>query len=165
MLILGIDPGLANTGYGIINHNGNSLQIVTYGCIVTSSNKEYSGRLNKIYDKVSELIESYKPTVMAVEELFFCKNAKTALNVGQARGVIILAGSKQNIKIKEYTPLQIKQAVTGFGYAKKDQVQEMVKLLLNLKKPLYPDDAADALAAAICCAHNLKTDTLERNSV
>lgn len=160
MLILGIDPGLATTGYGIINCNGNNLEIVTYGSIVTSKDKEYSKRLKKVYDEICKLIENFKPTVMAVEELFFCKNIKSALNVGQTRGVIILAGSKKNIEVREYTPLQIKQAITGFGWAKKNQVQEMVKLLLNLKEHPCPDHAADALAAAICCAHSLKIENL-----
>lgn len=160
MLILGIDPGLATTGYGIINCKGNNLEIVAYGSIATPKDKEYSKRLKKIYDEICKLIENFKPTVMAVEELFFCRNIKSALNVGQARGVIILAGSKKNIEVREYTPLQIKQAITGFGRAKKNQVQEMVKLLLNLKEHLCPNHAADALAAAICCAHSLKIENL-----
>lgn len=162
MLILGIDPGLATTGYGIINGKGNNLEIVTYGSITTPKDKEYSKRLKKIYDEICKLIESFKPTIMAIEELFFCRNVKSALNVGQARGVIILAGSKKNIEVREYTPLQIKQAITGFGRANKNQVQEMVKLLLNLKYCPCPDHAADALAAAICCAHSLKIENLRK---
>jgi len=161
LIILGIDPGLANIGYGVIDKDGDSLKVVDYGCIITKSNQEYMKRLEKIYDEVYRLIKDYQPAVMAIEELFFCKNIKTALNVGQARGVIILAGSQGNIKIKEYTPLQIKQAIVGFGHAKKDQVQEMVKLLLHLKDKPYPDDAADALAVAICHAHCFKMETLK----
>jgi crossover junction endodeoxyribonuclease RuvC len=153
---MGIDPGLATTGYGIISNKGENLSLITYGCINTKSRKEFSQRLIKIYEGVNRLIEEFKPSIMAIEELFFCRNIKTALSVGQAKGVILLAASLRNLEIREYTPLEVKQAITGFGQAKKIQVQEMVKVLLHLREMPYPDDAADALAIAICHAHGRK---------
>ncbi len=153
MLILGIDPGLATVGYSIVDKQGNKFEVLDYGTITTTPDMETVDRLNKIYQEVKELVESYQPDAMAVEELFFNKNVKTAIAVGQARGVILLAGAKANLRVGEYTPLQIKQAVVGYGRAQKKQVQQMVQALLNLAELPRPDDAADALAVAICHGH------------
>lgn len=150
MIILGIDPGLAIVGYGVIEYSGNKYTAIDYGCIITESNINLPERLKIIYKELSDLIDEYNPEDIAMEELFFNKNVKTAIKVGQARGVEILAAINKGKAIYEYTPLQIKQSVVGYGRAEKMQVQEMVKLLLNLKKIPKPDDAADALAVAIC---------------
>lgn len=150
MIILGIDPGIAIVGYSIIECNGNNLKAIEYGCIRTESELSFPERIKIIYDGLTEIIIRYKPTDLAIEELFFNKNVKTAIKVGQARGVEILAAVHHGLDIFEYTPLQIKQAVVGYGRADKSQVQEMVKLLLNLKERPKPDDVADALAVAIC---------------
>src|SRR5690625_95509 len=156
MIILGIDPGIAIVGYGLIECRGNSFKAIEYGTIVTDSKLLFPDRLKIVYDKLGEIIDEYKPDDMAIEELFFNKNIKTAIKVGQARGVEILAGVNKGLDIYEYTPLQIKQAIVGYGRAEKRQVQEMVKLLLNLKEIPKPDDAADALAVAICHGSSLK---------
>ncbi|HLS53048.1 MAG TPA: crossover junction endodeoxyribonuclease RuvC [Tissierellaceae bacterium] len=156
MIILGIDPGIAIVGYGLIECRGNSFKAIEYGTIVTDSKLLFPDRLKIVYDKLGEIIDEYKPNDMAIEELFFNKNIKTAIKVGQARGVEILAGVNKGLDIYEYTPLQIKQAIVGYGRAEKRQVQEMVKLLLNLKEIPKPDDAADALAVAICHGSSLK---------
>ncbi|HHU91971.1 MAG TPA: crossover junction endodeoxyribonuclease RuvC [Halanaerobiaceae bacterium] len=150
MLILGIDPGLAIVGYSLIEKKGNKYRVCDYGVIKTSAGETNSQRLLNIYQELTDLINTYQPEEMAVEELFFNKNAKTAIEVGQARGVILLAGAQAGIKVAEYTPLQVKQSVVGYGRATKDQVQQMVKALLNLSSLPKPDDAADALAVAIC---------------
>lgn len=153
MIILGIDPGTASTGFGAIEVNGSKINLKGYGCIRTSPQLGLEKRLQKIYQEVSGLIEGYKPKEFAIEQLFFNTNTKTALAVGQARGVAILAAADKNLKSAEYTPLQVKQAVVGYGQARKEQVQYMVKILLGLEKSPKPDDAADALALAICHAH------------
>ena len=153
MRILGIDPGLATIGYALVDKENNSFKVLEYGVIKTSADKENIERLEIIHRNIQELIEEFKPEQMAVEELFFNKNVKTAIKVGQARGVILLAGSQAGIKVAEYTPLQIKQAVVGYGRADKRQVQQMVKSLLNLVELPKPDDAADALAISICHGH------------
>ncbi len=154
-IILGIDPGFAIVGYGLLEKKeDNSLKVIDYGVIRTAPKHSFPIRLESIYKNLSKIIDKYKPTKMAVEELFFAKNVKTAIEVGQARGVIILTGIQANIPISEFTPLQIKQAVVSYGRAEKKQVQEMVKLLLSLKTIPRPDDAADALAVAICCANS-----------
>ncbi|NMB08530.1 MAG: crossover junction endodeoxyribonuclease RuvC [Tissierellia bacterium] len=150
MIILGIDPGLAIVGYGVIEYKGNKYKVIDYGCITTDADTNHPERLQIIYEELSLLIDKYNPDDVAMEELFFNKNVKTAIKVGQARGVEILAAINKGKDIYEYTPLQIKQSVVGYGRAEKSQVQEMVKLLLNLKKIPKPDDAADALAVAIC---------------
>ncbi len=150
MRILGIDPGTATTGYGIIDKNGNKLLPLKYGCIYTESSWPLTRRLDKIYSDLIELIEEYKPDHMAVEELFFNTNAKTAISVGHARGVILLAGQRRDLIVEGYTPLQVKQAIAGYGRADKAQVQKMVKTILSLETIPKPDDAADALAIAIC---------------
>ena len=150
MRILGIDPGLATIGFGILDRDarGNS-SIVDYGVILTPTGKTLPHRLEMIEEGINKLIEKYQPDEIALEELFFNNNQKTAINVAQARGVILLTCSKSCRKLYEYTPLQIKQALTGYGRADKRQIQEMVKTLLNLKSIPRPDDAADAVAVAL----------------
>ncbi|MBC7088218.1 MAG: crossover junction endodeoxyribonuclease RuvC [Tissierellales bacterium] len=150
MIIIGIDPGIATVGYGIIESTGNRLRAIDYGPILTSSDLSMPNRLNIIFDELNKIIEYFKPKDMAVEELFFNKNVKTAITVGHARGVEILSAVKNGLEIYEYTPLQIKQSVVGYGRADKQQVQFMVKTLLNLDEIPKPDDVADALAVAIC---------------
>jgi len=152
--IMGVDPGLATLGYAFVEKNNNSFQLIEYNVIETSSEITDVKRLKKIYERLQDLIKDYHPDCMAVEELFFNKNVKTAIRVGQARGVILLAGADAGLKVSEYTPLQVKQAVVGYGRASKHQVQHMVKALLNLESIPEPDDAADALAVAICHGHN-----------
>ena len=152
--ILGIDPGLATTGFGIIKTEAGQIKHINHGTIDTPAKTELSKRLVTIYKKTDELIKKYKPDLIAVEELFFCKNVKTALKVGHARGVVLMAAEQNKLIIHEYTPLQVKQAITSYGRADKKQVQEMVKIILSLKTIPKPDDAADALAIAICCANS-----------
>ncbi|MFW6022770.1 MAG: crossover junction endodeoxyribonuclease RuvC [Halanaerobiaceae bacterium] len=155
MLILGIDPGLAIVGFSLIEKSGNKFKVCDYGVIRTSSDLSCTERLNIINMKLQDMIKEYEPDEMAVEELFFNKNVKTAIKVGQARGVILLSGAQSKIPVSEYTPLQVKQAVVGYGRASKQQVQQMVKSLLNLNEIPKPDDAADALAIAICHGNSL----------
>lgn len=163
MLVLGIDPGSAITGYGLIEETGNRLSPVDYGCIRTSPAQAVETRLQKLYREIKALITGYQPDCFAVEELFFNKNVRTALTVGQARGVIILAGAECGLAVHEYTPLQVKQAVVGYGRAEKSQVQYMVKTLLCLPEVPKPDDVADALAIAICHTHYYKTAAIISN--
>lgn len=153
-VVLGIDPGIADTGYGFISVNGSSLKCLAYGSIKTSSKDSLEQRLLKLYLELTSLIKQYKPDEAAVEELFFNKNVRTALIVGQARGVSLLALSFANLQIRNFTPSQVKQAVSAYGQASKKQVQKMVKLILALQELPQPDDAADALAVAICAANN-----------
>ncbi|NMB24349.1 MAG: crossover junction endodeoxyribonuclease RuvC [Firmicutes bacterium] len=153
MLILGIDPGTGITGYGLISAEGNRLRAEDYGVIRTKVGEETSQRLCVLHDSLNELIEKAKPDVVAVEQLFFNTNVTTALAVGQARGVILLTAAQAGVSVAEYTPLQVKQTVTGQGRATKQQVGFMVKALLNLEAIPRPDDASDALAIAICHAH------------
>jgi crossover junction endodeoxyribonuclease RuvC len=154
MLVLGIDPGMAILGYGVVKQDGNSLIVVDYGVVNTPSGMDTPQRLVTIFNSVGELIDRYTPQVVAVEELFFNKNAKTALSIGHARGVAVLAAALKGVEVHEYTPLQVKQAVAGYGRASKQQVQQMVRMLLNLKCIPRPDDAADALAVSICHIHS-----------
>ena len=154
MIILGIDPGFAITGYGVINYSGNKFTVLDYGVINTQASEELPNRLLDINNELEEIIKKYNPEDVAVEELFFNKNIKTALNVGHGRGVALVCAARNGICVYEYTPLQVKQAVVGYGRAKKEQVQQMVKVMLNLKSIPKPDDAADALAIAICHAHS-----------
>jgi crossover junction endodeoxyribonuclease RuvC len=158
MKILGIDPGTATVGFGVVEKRGDSWRSVAYGCILTSKEKELAQRLGEIAKDLSLIVEKYSPGVLAVEKLFFCKNVKTALDVGHARGVILEKGQENSLEIFEYTPLQIKQALTGYGRADKRQVQQMVARILKLKEIPKPDDAADALAVALCCGHILRKD-------
>ncbi|MBR2742111.1 MAG: crossover junction endodeoxyribonuclease RuvC [Clostridia bacterium] len=154
MIILGIDPGLATVGYGIIEYRGNSFTTLDYGAILTPAHTEFDRRLISINEQLIRLITMFKPDAAAVEELFFNKNIKTAISVAQARGAIILTCAQSGVPTFEYTPLQVKQAVVGYGRADKNQVQQMTKILLNLSAVPKPDDTADALAIAICHAHS-----------
>ena len=154
MRILGIDPGYAIVGYGVVDYTGNRFQVVDYGKITTTPKYTLPERLQMIYEGVCQVISVHKPDMVAVEELFFNNNVKTAIDVAQARGVVLLASSQSGKPLFEYTPLQVKQAVVGYGRAQKEQVQQMVKALLNLEKIPKPDDVADALAVAVCHAHS-----------
>ena len=162
MLVLGIDPGTAITGYGLVKGEDDDLSLVAYGAITTSSDWRLPERLQRIYRELTALIEDQQPTAVAVEELFFSKNVRTALSVGQARGVALLAAANAGLPIHEYTPLQVKQAITGYGRATKDQVQQMVRMLLALDSVPQPDDAADAIAVAICHIHSAKLTAMLR---
>lgn len=153
MRILGIDPGYAIVGVGVIDYEGNRFKTVEYGAILTEAGEEMFDRLKKIYDELTYIINRVKPDAMAIEELFFNSNQKTAINVAQARGVLVLAAKNLGVPVFEYTPLQVKQAVVGYGRAEKKQVQQMTKAILNLSEIPKPDDTADALAIAVCHAH------------
>lgn len=150
MIILGIDPGFAIVGYGLIQEQGNTIQSLDYGVIQTDKSTPFPDRLIGIYNSLNQIIKIYHPHVMALEEIFFAKNTKTAINVAQARGVIMLSARINNLPIFEYRPNQVKIAVTGSGSAAKKQIQDIIALLLGLSCPPKPDDAADALAIAIC---------------
>jgi crossover junction endodeoxyribonuclease RuvC len=163
-LVLGVDPGTAITGYGLVWGEGDNLRLVNYGTILTSSDKPLPQRLQEIYRQLTALIQERQPAAAAVEKLFFSRNVRTALSVGQARGVALLAMANAEIAVHEYTPLEVKQAVVGYGRATKDQVQEMVKVLLGLDSVPQPDDAADAIAVAICHIHSARMKGLVRSS-
>ncbi|MBW6464512.1 MAG: crossover junction endodeoxyribonuclease RuvC [Bacillota bacterium] len=150
MRLLGIDPGVAITGYSIVEEKKSDFHLIASGCIRTKSDLPPEQRLEAIYDRVSELILEYKPQVLAIEKIFFSKNVRTAFQVGEARGVVILAASKTGLALFEYTPLQVKQAVAGYGKAEKGQVQRMVQMLLRLAEMPAVDDEADAMAVALC---------------
>ncbi len=156
MIILGIDPGFAIVGVGVIQYKGNKFSVIDYYAITTKAGLPLEERLKLIYEGIEDAINKYKPDCMAIEELFFNNNAKTAIQVGQARGVILLGAVRSGIPIYEYTPLQVKQSVVGYGRADKSQVQQMTKSLLCLSAVPKPDDVADALAIAICHAHSHK---------
>jgi len=147
--IIGIDPGTGRLGFGVIEVDSNKVRLIDAGIITTPAHTEHAERLEDIFDSLCEIIRDTKPDVMSIEKLFFAQNITTAMTVSEARGVAILAGKKANLEIYEYTPLQIKQTMTGYGRADKKQIQEMVRLHLNLEKMPQPDDCADALAAAI----------------
>lgn len=153
-IIIGIDPGIADTGYGVIEVSGNNLRCLDYGSVKTPAKSDLADRLEVINMELGGIMKRYRPRLVAVEQLFFCKNVKTALVVGQARGVVLLTARKHKISVAEFTPLQVKQAVSAYGRAGKTQVQKMVKLLLGLPELPKPDDAADALAIAICAANS-----------
>lgn len=157
IMVFGVDPGIAITGYGLVRQNRDELEPVAYGVITTPAEWPLPRRLQHLYRKLKALAETYHPAEASVEELFFARNARTALSVGHARGVILMALADAGLPIYEYTPLQVKQAITGYGRASKEQMQEMVRLLLQLEMIPQPDDAADALAMAICHAHSLST--------
>jgi len=156
MIILGIDPGTAIVGYAVISVKNNELTALDYGCIKTSPKEIFSKRLSQIYHGIDILIKENKPDQIAIENIYFAKNVKTAMKVSEARGVAILAAAENEIKIVEFTPLQVKQALTGYGRASKDQIQQMVKVIFKLKKTPRPDDVADALAIALTCAQTKK---------
>ena len=160
MLVIGLDPGLATTGYALVRGQGERLETVDYGVIRTPPRVPLPDRLLMLHDQLDELLQRYGPTVAGVEELFFSANAQTAMMVGQARGVLLLTLAQAGIDIAEYKPMQVKQAVTGYGGADKLQVQEMVRMLLGLDELPRPDDAADALAICICHHHSAQLRTL-----
>jgi len=155
MRILGIDPGTSLIGYGIIDTDGKSFKAVDFGDLRTGVNIKNSERVKTVYDFFEKLIKKFKPDKVALESLFFFKNAKTVVKVSEIRGVLMLAAAKNGVEVTEFTPLQVKQAVSGYGRAEKSQVQKMVKLILGLKTEPKPDDVADALAIAICCANTV----------
>jgi crossover junction endodeoxyribonuclease RuvC len=159
VIILGIDPGIAITGWGVIKQGQdsvNDLTLIDYGVIRTHKDTPHNERLEELYGDVCEVIKRYEPDVTAVEKLYFCNNAKTAISVGEARGVVLLAASQSKLRLFEYTPLQIKDAVCGYGKADKKQVQNMVASILTMGEIPKPDDAADGLAVAICCSSGIK---------
>lgn len=156
MIILGIDPGINKVGWGVIKDKAGIQSALRYGCFVTLPKMNLENRLTRIYDFIIELINKFSPEVIAIEQLYFSANSKTALIVGQARGVILLACSKSNTLTQSYTPLQVKQALTGFGRADKNQIQSMVSAILRLPKKVVQDDTADALAIAITHAFSYK---------
>ncbi|MGV8024986.1 MAG: crossover junction endodeoxyribonuclease RuvC [Anaerolineaceae bacterium] len=161
MLVIGIDPGTAITGFGVIDEfPDKSLHLVEHGVIRTTNKMNADQRLQILHEKLTEILCTYQPQCAAVEKLYFQRNVRTALNVGQARGVIMLALAQKSIPVFEYNPMDVKLAVTGYGLAEKRQVQQMVKALLCLEEIPKPDDAADALAIAICHAHSAKLTTL-----
>ncbi|HEY4720239.1 MAG TPA: crossover junction endodeoxyribonuclease RuvC [Anaerolineae bacterium] len=160
MIVLGLDPGTAITGYGLVREEDSQAVAVAHGVITTPSDQTLPDRLVTIYREITRLVEQYRPDHAAIEQLFFNKNVRTALAVGHSRGVVMLALAQANIRIFEYTPLEVKQAITGNGRADKRQIQEMIKLLLNLDQIPRPDDAADALAIAVCHLHSARITTL-----
>lgn len=154
MRILGIDPGYAIVGWGVVDHRQNKFRTVDYGAITTNAGVEFTRRLEEIYNDMTTLLSQAKPDALAIEKLFFNTNTTTAIMVAEARGCILLAARQAGVKVYEYTPLQVKQSVTGYGRAEKKQIQEMTRLLLGLQKIPKPDDTADALALAVCHAHS-----------
>jgi crossover junction endodeoxyribonuclease RuvC len=160
MLVLGIDPGVAITGYGLLEGPADAARLVASGVVTTSSTLSLCQRLLVLHDELMRLIVCHKPQVAAVEELFFGRNARTALAVGHARGVALLTLAEAGVPVHSYTPLQVKQAIVGYGRADKAQMQEMVRLLLNLDEVLRPDDAADAAAVALCHLHSSRLNAL-----
>jgi len=160
MIILGIDPGLATIGFGVIKHDRSKFTTIDHGAIITPPHTPVHERLKMIYEGIQGLVKIYNPDDMAIEELFYNTNQKTIISVCEARGVILLCAHQNRLNISEYTPLQVKQSVVGYGRAEKKQVQTMVKNILNLEKIPKPDDAADALAIAICHAHSKPMNSL-----
>jgi crossover junction endodeoxyribonuclease RuvC len=156
MIIIGIDPGLATVGFGVIQKVEEKIIPVSYGCIRTSAEKQTSERLLEIYNETKALFEKYNPQIVAIEKLFFNKNVTSAMRVSEARGVILLAAQQKQIPLFEYTPAQIKQAITGTGHADKQQMQEMITRLLGLDELPRPDDAADGLSIALCHIHIMR---------
>ena len=154
MIILGIDPGYAIIGYGVIGYKANSFSTIEYGAITTQAGELFTTRLAKIFNGMCDIIERTRPDALSIEKLFFNTNTTTAIDVAQARGVILLSATKYGIPVYEYTPLQVKSSVTGYGRAEKKQVMDMIKSILKLEKIPKPDDTADALALAVCHAHS-----------
>jgi len=153
MKILGIDPGYAIVGYGVVDYRGSTFTTLDYGSVQTPAGMPFEKRLTLIYDGVSQVLDRHKPEAMAVEKLYFTNNKTTGIDVAQARGVILLAAAQRGVSIYEYTPMQVKQAVVGYGKAVKTQVMDMTQRLLKLREMPKPDDTADALAVAVCHAH------------
>jgi crossover junction endodeoxyribonuclease RuvC len=162
MIALGIDPGTAITGYGVVEERHQKFIYLSHGVIRTSNDMSDSRRLAEIYQNLTKIIKAFKPDAVIIEELFFNKNVTTAISVGQARGVAMLAAAKSNIEVKSYTPLQVKQAIAGYGKAEKNQIQNMVKILLGLDEVPKPDDAADALALALCHLSSQKMEQMTK---
>ncbi len=154
MRIIGIDPGYAIVGFGIIEYNKSRFSVVDYGAVTTPAGMHFNTRLMEIYNDLCYILDKFKPDFLAIERLYFTSNQKTAIDVAQARGIVLLAAKQRDIPVFEYTPLQVKQSVTGYGKAIKKQVQEMTRRILNLDEIPKPDDTADALAIAICHAHS-----------
>ncbi len=160
MIILGVDPGVSVTGYGIIEVEGNRATCIDYGGISTRGRKTLSEKLEKIYNKLSQVIQTYQPQYCAVENIFYHENVRTAIVMGHARGVVMLAAQKQSVPVYEYSPREVKMSIVGFGAASKKQVSAMVKNLLKLEKEPRPIDAADALAVALCHHHRIKINSV-----
>ncbi|MFH1610320.1 MAG: crossover junction endodeoxyribonuclease RuvC [Patescibacteria group bacterium] len=154
--ILGIDPGYARAGWSILESSGQNLKLIDCGCLETTKETQHATRLKFLHTELNKIIRKYKPEILSVEDLFFFKNLKTAIKVAEARGVILITAIENDLEIKEFTPLQIKQALVGYGRAEKKQIQQMVKMILNLEKIPQPDDAADAIAVAITCVNSTK---------
>ena len=154
MIILGIDPGYAIVGYGIVKYEGNKFTPVHYGAVTTPAKMPFNKRLDKIFNDLTDILDKYNVDAMSIEKLFFNTNTTTAIDVAQARGVIVLSAVRHGVQVFEYTPLQVKQAVTGYGRAEKKQIQEMTRIMLGLQSVPKPDDTADALALAICHGHS-----------
>jgi len=163
-IIIGIDPGLASTGFGVIVIENDEEIPIDFGVIQTSKEKDLNIRLNEIYKHLKKLINKYKPSAIAIEDIYFCKNLKTAILVAQARGVALLSTAEMGIPVFEYSPLQVKQAIVGYGKATKEQVQKMIKSILKLEKIPGSDHAADSLAIALCHAHSIKRRMLFEDS-
>ena len=163
MIIMGVDPGLANTGLGIINAEGQTLTSIHYDCIITESTADFAERLLRIHEALLRAIDAHQPDACAMESIFFAKNAKSAFQVGHGRGACILTAAIRGVPVFEYTPLQIKKALVGVGRAEKEQVQYMTRMLLGLKETPKPDHAADALAVAVCHANSMKFRAITGN--
>lgn len=164
MKILGVDPGTATTGYACLEYTNSKVSLISYGCIKTEAELELDKRIARIFDEFCQILDKFTPDVVAVERQFFNRNVTNALLVGHASGVIILAAAQRNIPVKMYTPLQVKQAIAGYGKAEKKQIQFMVKNILRLESTPKPDDAADAIAVAICHAnHNHFEEAVKRS--
>jgi len=157
MRVLGVDPGTATTGFGLVEQESGKIRAVDYGCIRTSPDAPLPQRLHEVHARIQGIIRDFRPDVVAVEQVFFNKNARSALQVGQARGVVLLAANQTGLPVLEYTPLEVKMGVVGYGRASKRQIQSMIKVLLGLEDEPRPDDAADALAVALCCIHTETT--------
>jgi crossover junction endodeoxyribonuclease RuvC len=153
VIVLGIDPGTARLGYGLVERQGSALTMLDYGCLETTNDRPLDRRLLLIHEGLTDIVETHRPQAMGVERLFFNKNVQTAMAVGQARGVVLLVAAQHGLPVFEYGPHEVKLAVTGYGRAPKDQVQRMVQLVLSMSQVPKPDDAADALAVAVCTAH------------
>ncbi|MBR3269470.1 MAG: crossover junction endodeoxyribonuclease RuvC [Oscillospiraceae bacterium] len=158
MRILGIDPGYATVGFGVVDYQGFSFRTLEYGAILTEAHSDFSQRLSQIYTDMLFILEKYRPQALSVEKLFFNTNKTTGIMVAEARGVILLACAQKDVPVFEYTPLQVKSAVVGYGKAEKKQVMDMTRRILHLSEIPKPDDAADALALAICHGHCAKPD-------
>jgi crossover junction endodeoxyribonuclease RuvC len=161
MITLGIDPGTALLGYGVVE-SGDDPQMIDFGAIATAADRPMPDRLSDLFDRVTELLERYRPDVLAIEQLFFARNVTTAIAVGQARGVVLLAAARAGVPVVEYSPSEVKHAVVGYGKADKSQMQEMVRIILGLEHVPHPDDAADALAVALC--HSQRSSFEERTA-